>query len=434
MSIIVGADSPSTLTSVQRWTILGASFLAWMFAGLEISLFILIHRQMMLGIHGHSLDEAVITRWFAWFQAAFLFGAAAGGWLFGVLGDRFGRKWSMAGAVACYALFTLACYPVGSTEALLMLRFLACLGIGGVWPNAVALSVEALPNVSRPLLAGILGASANVGFVLMGVIGYFSAITVNDWRWTLLVGASPLLLAALILILVAESPRWASVRQSGSAGGSPMIEVLRRPLLYRTILGVFLGAIPVVGTAANANWLVPWTDHAASEQAKGKATETPKKPADARSKALTQITRSGGAIFGSLLGGLIASLVGRRWSYFVISLATFAVSTYIFTQLDPLHSLFPWAAFALGFAGVTYFGWLPLFLPELFPTRVRSTGAGISFNSGRVVAGIVVLSAGFLIDRFGGNYRLVGFWSGMIYVAGMIIIWFAPRTSARLED
>jgi hypothetical protein len=91
-------------------------------------------------------------------------------------------------------------------------------------------------------------------------------------------------------------------------------------------------------------------------------------------------------------------------------------------------------AFLLGFAGVTYFGWLPLFLPELFPTRVRATGSGISFNTGRVVAGLVVLSAGFLIEQFGGDYRQVGFWSGMIYVTGMVLIWFAPRTAATLED
>jgi hypothetical protein len=193
-----------------------------------------------------------------------------------------------------------------------------------------------------------------------------------------------------------------------------------------------------VGTAANANWLVPWTDQAAEQRASASAAEGPstqKHIADPRSKARTQITRSSGAVIGSLLGGVIASLIGRRISYFLISLGALATSMYIFTQLDPFHPQFQTATFLLGFIGVTYFGWLPLFLPELFPTRVRSTGAGISFNTGRVLAGVVVLSAGFLIDWFQGDYARVGLWSGMIYLAGMLIIWLAPGgDDGHLED
>ena len=132
-----------------------------------------------------------MTRWFAWYQAAFLFGAAAGGWLFGWLGDRLGRTRAIGAGVLCYSLFTLACYFARSADTMLALRFLACLGVGGVWPNAVALVAEAWPNASRPFLAGLLGAAANVGFVLLGVIGYCFPITQDAWRWALLVAATP---------------------------------------------------------------------------------------------------------------------------------------------------------------------------------------------------------------------------------------------------
>src|SRR3712207_2826757 len=107
-----------------------------MFAGLEISLFVLIHRQMSLELLGPDTPEPVVTRWFAWYQAAFLFGAAAGGWLFGYLGDLVGRTRAMGASVVCYSALTLACYLADSAEAMLALRFLACLGVGGVWPNA----------------------------------------------------------------------------------------------------------------------------------------------------------------------------------------------------------------------------------------------------------------------------------------------------------
>jgi MFS transporter, SHS family, sialic acid transporter len=420
------------LSRRQRLGILLAAFLAWMFAGLQISLFVLVHRQMTLGLLGSQTPEPVVTKWFAWFQAAFLFGAAAGGWLFGWIGDVLGRIQGMVLAVECYSLLTLACFFARSAEEMLVLRFLACLGIGGVWPNAVALVAEAWPNASRPFLAGLLGAAANVGFVLLGAICYAYPVTGDSWRWAFLLAAAPGLAGMWFILRLPESPRW----PRGESAVSPVREVLRPPLLSRTILGVTLGAIPVVGSAANANWLVPWTDHAASQVAgSAQRRSEPRKEPDPRKKAQTQITRSGGAVFGSLLGGIVASVLGRRVSYFLISLGALAVSSYIFSQLDPLHPRFQLFAFLLGFIGITYFGWLPLFLPELFPTRVRSTGTGISFNTGRVVAALIVLSAGFLLDQFSGDYARVGFWSGMVYALGMIVIWFVPRrVSGRLED
>ena len=433
------SDSPPlpALPTAQRYGVLLAAFLAWMFAGLEISLFVLVHRQMTLELLGSGTPEQNVTRWFAWFQCAFLFGAAAGGWLFGFLGDRYGRTRALGASVLCYSFGALACYFATDAYAMLALRFLACLGVGGVWPNAVALVAEAWPNASRPFLAGVLGAAANFGFVLLGFIGYCVPVEPASWRWVLLVGASPAVIGFGILVLVPESPRWLASRvlkdDEAPPDSSPLREVLTPPLLSRTILGVMLGAIPVVGSAANANWLVPWTDHAQQERAKESGAAV-KKP-DAREKAKTQMTRSGGAIFGSLLGGILASALGRRLSYFFISLGALAASSYIFSQLDPLHPQFQVFAFVLGFVGITYFGWLPLFLPELFPTRVRSTGTGISFNSGRVVAALVVLSAGFLLDQFSGDYSQVGLWSGMIYGVGMLVIWFVPRTTGgKLED
>ena len=207
----------------QRIGILLAAFLAWMFAGLAISLFVLIHRQMTLGLLGPDTPEPVVTRWFAWFQAAFLFGAAAGGWLFGWLGDRVGRIRGDGAGVVCYSLFTLACYFATSAEEMLVLRFLACLGVGGVWPNAVALVAEAWPNASRPFLAGLLGAAANVGFVLLGVICYCFPVTGDAWRWTFLVASAPGLIGLWFILfcpgvaawLAARGSQWAAVRRCG---------------------------------------------------------------------------------------------------------------------------------------------------------------------------------------------------------------------------
>lgn len=459
-----GSSSPTAsvqpageLSTAQRWLLLGAAFGAWMFAGMSISLFVLISRPAIVDMLGNVVAsdqlERTAAQWFAWYQCAFLLGAAAGGWVFGAMGDARGRTFAMGYSVLCYSLLTGAAYFVHDPYVLWAVRFAACMGIGGVWPNAVALAVEGLPNISRPLLAGLMGTAANVGFVLLGVICYVFPITPEHWRWVLLVGTVPAVLGVITLAFVAESPRWLAGRYASSSSApqaQPVREIFRPPLLGRTIIGICLGGIPVIGTAANANWLVPWADQVAAartgataEDAPGSgatapavADSQPQKPkSDPRLKAKTQILRSGGAVFGSLLGGWLASLFGRRLTYFLISFASFLTSSYIYSFLTPEDPQFGTFAFLLGFVGVTYFGWLPLYLPELFPTRVRATGTGVTFNSGRILAAFSVLGAGVLAGWFHGDYGQVGTFTGLVYVAGMIAICFAPDTSKnRLED
>jgi MFS family permease len=319
-------------------------------------------------------------------------------------------------------VFTFAAWPAATLEQHLVLRFLASLGIGGAWPGAVALVSEAWPDASKPLLAGLLGAAANFGFVWLAALAYFLLpVTADTWRLMLLFGGAPAVLGIVILLVVPESPRWrAAVKEQAPA--APLRELFRPPLLALTLLGIGLGAVPVVGTAANANWTVPWTDQVAQQVARETGTPRPKDD-----KALTMMMRNGGAIIGSFFGGVLASVVGRRLTYFLISLGALGLSSALFGLLDPRHAWFQPLVFLFGLVGVTYFGWLPLFLPELFPTRARATGSGVSFNTGRVLAGVVVLSSGALAALAGGDYASIGLWSGMIYVVGMALIWLAPE-------
>ena len=146
---------------------------------------------MTLELLGPDTPEAVVTRWFAWYQAAFLFGAAAGGWLFGWLGDRVGRTRGAGGGVLCYSLFTLACYFADSADAMLVLRFLACLGVGGrvaergrARGRGVAGRVAAAPRrAARRGRERRLRAARRHRLLLPDHR--------RRWRWTLLVGASP---------------------------------------------------------------------------------------------------------------------------------------------------------------------------------------------------------------------------------------------------
>ena len=191
-------------------------------------------------------------------------------------------------------------------------------------------------------------------------------------------------------------------------------------MLRLTLLGICLGTIPLLGAWGSGKFLVPWADAFSG--------------ANPGYKAVTQAIWAGGAALGSLLGGRLANLLGRRLAYFLISLGSLAVNGGIFRFLDPHSPLFLPAVFVLGFISTIFFGWLPLYLPELFPTRVRATGTGVSYNFGRFASAAGVLGAGALMQTFGGDYAKVGAVTSLIYALGMVVIWFAPETTGKLRE
>jgi MFS family permease len=400
-----------------RLLTLVTAFLGWMFAGVIMALVNLAGRAATrsFGI----LDETDAAEWFSRYVSAFLLGAAAGGLLFGWLGDRAGRVRAMGLSVILYSAMIGLAYFSRGPYAYLGMLFLSSLGVGGMWPNGVALVSEAWPNVSRPLLAGLIGTSANLGLALLGYLASQIEITPESWRWVLLVGAAPAGLGLLILAAVPESPRWLAARAARAGRpSSPVREVFRPPLLRSTLLGISLGAIPLLGNWGAANWVVPWADHVGGSL-------------DPLLKGWAQTARSLGGALGSLLGGWLASVLGRRTTYFLVSLASLAASEVLFGLLTPRDGLFLPLVFTLGFFGTVFFGWLPLYLPELFPTHVRATGSGVSFNFGRVITAFGVLGTGRLMKAFGGDYAAAAQVTSLVYVLGMIVILFAPDTSRR---
>lgn len=414
MTVENTSTAPPVLSRRGRIVVLVIAFLGWMFAGTTMAIIPLIGRAAVrsMGI----VDESLVGRWFSWYICAFLLGAASGGLLFGWMGDRFGRSKAIAWSILCFTLLTGAAYFTTTPSQLLVLRFLACLGIGGMWPNGVALVSEAWSDVSRPMLAGLIGTSANIGFMILSAVSIYYPITADSWRWVLLVGTAPVVLGVIALVALPESPGWLHGIKSKASMRIQTAKVFRPPYLKLTLLGICLGAIPLMGSWGGANWLVPWAGQVGGD-------------ADPALKAWTQWSKSGGGSLGALLGGWLASCFGRRTTYFAISLGALSISSYMFFALTPGSPGFLGWAFAIGFFGTVYFGWLPLFLPELFPTELRATGTGISFNWGRILTAIGVLGAGQLMIQFNGDYARVGQVTCLVYVLGMIVIWFAPDTS-----
>jgi SHS family sialic acid transporter-like MFS transporter len=420
------SEAGSPLGSQVRWLPVIGGFAAWFCAGVQMALMPVASRTASSALMGTAFDERVAGQWFAWYTVAFLLGGAAGGWLFGSLGDRIGRARAMALSVLTYSLVSALGGWVETQPQLLVVRLIASLGIGGVWPNCMSLAAESWPNTSRPFLAGLLGSSANLGVAMMGAIGHVYPVTAETWRNVMWWSATPAIVGLFILWCVPESARWRQSRgKSATATSSAsvpqaQVNVFRPPLLGRTLLGIALGTVPLLGAWGAGKWLLPWADSYSGELGD-------------HIKGTAQFLWGIGAAIGAFLGGHLAAALGRRASYFLISVMSLVVNFSIFCFLTPASASFLPAVFVLGFVSTLFFGWLPLYLPELFPTRARATGSGVSYNFGRIFSAPGVLGAGALMSAF-GDYARVGMTVSVVYAIGMIIIWWAPNTGDKLSE
>jgi MFS family permease len=301
---------------------------------------------------------------------------------------------------------------------MLALRFLVGLGVGGMWPNGVALVAECWPNAARPTVAGVLGAGINVGILGLSQLGRYSPITPDSWRWLFAIAALPAVLGVLILMLLPESPKWLAARGQIRGPAPALSELFRGELLRLTLLGILLASVPLIGAWAGSKWMIPWADQIGSAAHPGY-------------KSATQQWWALGAVIGSLLGAPLAAAIGRRTSYFLISLGATALTWSMFRLTAPLQPTFLPIVFIQGLVATLYFGWLPLYLPELFPTRVRASGAGIAMNIGRFVTAGGVLAAGYLSNWFHSDYSAIGAACAVVYAAGMVVIFWAPNTTGK---
>jgi MFS family permease len=484
-----------------RWLALTAALLGWMFDGLEMGLFPLVARPA-LGDLLATTDESHIGLWFAVATAVFLVGAATGGVLFGWLGDRIGRVRAMTLSVLAYALFSGLCGVATAAWQVAALRFLSALGMGGEWSLGVALVMEIWPNRSRALMAGLIGASANLGYMLVAVLGLSLGLVLerlhgglldlglspgqvdfltghSGWRILMMLGAAPALLTFFIRIFVPESERWLSERERGATshwatrdllavligacgalaivflwawefplavrlGGSaaalvvttlgyiyPILRFLQRSgasetgtgedwsdTIRRTLLGACLSGIALLGTWASIQWAPVWAD-----QLTGGTFP--------QAKAYTQIFSGLGAVVGTLFAAFLGDWLGRRLAYTLLCLGSLVSALVFFRLNDQFGAWFLAGAFLAGGWTASFYGWLPLYLPELFPTRVRATGQGFSFNFGRILAAIGVLQTGNLMGLFKGGYPEACSVMSLIYLAGFVVIWFAPETRGK---
>ena len=223
-----------------------------------------------------------------------------------------------------------------------------------------------------------------------------------------------------VLIFVEESPSWI---QSAEKSSSPTkaiktVSVFSGPYLKITLIGIALATVPLFGGWGSANWIIPWAAEIGPPQLKAEIIQM----------------RSVTSIIGSAIAGLVAMQIGRRTTYLITSFGALVVAQYVFWFTIPTDSGFLLWVALLGIFNGLFFGWLPFFLPELFESRVRATGAGVSFNFGRILTATTISLTPAVTKMFGGSYAQIGRVTSLIFIIGILVILLAPDTSKRDMD
>lgn len=409
--------SPAPLSYAARIAVLVAASLGLLFDGIELGLMPVASLSVSKSLLGDAYTHALGGDWFARFTAALMLGAAIGGVLLGNLGDRIGRTRAMGISILFYSLFAMLGAWARTQEEMLVLRFMVGLGVGGMWPNGMALVSECWSRASRPWVSGVMSAGLNLGILLLSQIVRVWPLTPDSWRWLFYWGGAPAALGIVVLLALPESPTWLADRKRIQLPPPPVRELFRFGLLRITLVAILLASIPLVGAWSASKWMIPWADKVAGIT-------------DPSYKATTQGWWAVGATLGSFTGAQLSRWIGRRTSYFLISLGATLLTLGMFRWTAPLQSGFHAVVFAQGLVATLFFGWLAVYLPLMFPTRIRASGSGLAYNAGRFATAAGVLAAGGLFAYFGGDYARVGTLCSFVYCVGALAIWWLPAQPA----
>lgn len=426
-----------TLNAMQ-WKTLLASNLGWVFDGFEAYALILTVGVALRQLLDPS-EYARIPTYAGAIIATTLIGWAVGGMTAGILADYIGRKRMMILSILTYSVMTGLSALAWNWESFAVMRFLVGLAIGSEWVTGTSMTAEFWPDHARGRGAGLFQCGFGIGFFLAALVWLFVGVTgPGAWRTMCLIGVLPALLTLWIRRAIPESALWEKANERRRAANARMqrggatsaedqtltrftlTELFVEPAMrHRTIIALLMATASAVGFWAISSWVPPY---AASMAAKAGLSAP-------QWASYTGMTFTAGTIVGYVGFGFLADTFGRK----PITLLFFALSL-VFTPVlflwmsDPILILV--GAALLGCFASGQFTWMSTWLPELYPTRLRATGAGFVFNASRVPAALGVLIAGALIVYFGG-YGNAAMAIATIYVLGLVVGPFLPETAGK---
>jgi MFS family permease len=402
--------------SSQQWKSGIAAWLGWLFDGLDMHLYVLVAAPFVAELIGVASErDPSVGQYSSWIQAAFLIGWALGGGFFGRVADRMGRSRALMLTILTYSVFTGLSYFAQTWWQLLVFRFVAALGIGGEWAVGASLLSETWPRRWRPWMAAVLQTGVNLGVMLAALANFLLADFPK--RSVFLVGVLPALLVLWIRRAVPEPEEWRQAKQQAAHAAPGFRELFRGPVRRTTVLTLLVCSLALTAHWAFLFWYVQhlrnlpdlagWTDAEKSQLV---------------SRVVWLVTLS------SIAGNFLAAWLARRLSYrrAIAGLCLGYCLAMAATYGVPRDHQSLWPGFvAIGLCqGV--FALFTMYMPPLFPTLLRTTGAGFCYNIGRIAAGLGTVVFGLFTTV--GDYRLALLCAGFLLLPAAGIAWLLPAT------
>jgi MFS family permease len=413
------AERYSDLTSNQKKSG-AAAWLGWCFDGLEMHLFTLVALPLMATLLHEPSNSAIVTEKAGIAQAAFLFGWAVGGVAFGRIADIIGRKQALMLTILFYAIFTGLAFFATEWWHLVACRFLSALGIGGEWAVGAALISETWPKRWGPWLAAILQIGVNIGILLAALAGFLMQGLPHHYIF--LVGLLPAFLTLWIRKAVPETEDWEKAHDHASRGKAGF-RSLFSPELRRTTITCML----VCSLGMTAHWSFNFWNIQHLRTVADASGWTASQMNGIAAKCLLILN------LAAMVGNFAAAGIARVWGYrrsIAILLVYYGVMMWVvYGQVRGAQSLLNWF-WLLGMCqGV--FCLFNMYLPALYPTLVRATGAGFCFNFGRIIAGAgALVFVMFAKVGTGANavadHRIALLYAALLFFPAAIIAWFMP--------
>ena len=416
-------DAPLWYHGVTRyqWLVLFVAWLGWVFDAMDATIYaIVLHPALHELLHSSNGPPAIEQ--IGWYGgiifSIFLIGWAIGGITFGVLADRFGRTKVLIATIIIYAVFTGAAALSQDWWHLAIYRFLTALGIGGEWAAGAALVAETWSEENRAKAAGMLQSAWAVGFFLAAAFN----LVLKDaygWRGLFLVGILPAFVALLVRWWVKEPERWTHAHERQAL---PLSAIFKGDLKRATVVGSTLAFVAVFGLWGSTNWAPTLVRELPDLQDADPAMLT-------KYVSYAIMALNAGAIFGYLGFGPLADRFGRRPVFAFMCLGSLIMlpATYLLTSsYAGVLMLLP----ILGFFNNGIFSGFPIYLPELYPTRLRATGAGFCFNAGRLLASASPFMTGWLVTTL-GTFGRAASTVALIYLIGLVVLLYAPETKGK---
>lgn len=423
-----------------QWTVLFAAWLGWGFDVFDGLLFNYVAPNCvptLLGLEiGSPAAKAATLQWTGILTSILLLGWAAGGIVFGYVADRIGRKRTLLLTMMMYALGTAACAFAQNLEMLIAFRVIASLGIGGEWAAGAAMVAETVPEDRRVEAGALLYTSAPLGLFLATFVDHevagvwFKAQPEESWRYVFLAGLLPAAAAFAVRLFVKEPERWQHVATSAPP---PHISELFTPRFRATTLSGFLMAVVALVTWWSCNAFIPVVASGlARTHAESLGLDKTAALALAQEwKTVATLCFNLGGLIGTLLTVPASKYLGRK-TMFGIYWAASAASIMLTFGPDWAGETRLYLYFLIGLSVFGVFGSFTYYLPELFPTRLRGTGAGFCYNVGRIVAAGGPFIVGMVAAQGASTAIQVLFWVGMVPLAGLLFLPLVIETRGRV--